>query len=95
MNILLWLLQLLLALAFVAHGWLFLFPPPEIAEQMNASLPRWFQLFLGVAEILAGIGHKSQALHGSSTACKHVRRAARTGGLARRGPSSTGLDPHE
>jgi hypothetical protein len=23
---------------------------------MNATLPRWFQLFLGVAEILAGVG---------------------------------------
>jgi hypothetical protein len=23
---------------------------------MNASLPRWFQLFLGVAEVAAGIG---------------------------------------
>ena len=23
---------------------------------MNASLPRWFQLFLGVAEVLAGMG---------------------------------------
>ena len=56
MNIVLWILQVLLALAFLAHGWLFLAPPPEIAAQMNASLPRWFQLFLGVAEILAGIG---------------------------------------
>ena len=56
MNILLWVLQVLLALAFFAHGWLFLFPPPAIAEMMNASLPRWFQLFLGVAEILAAVG---------------------------------------
>jgi uncharacterized membrane protein YphA (DoxX/SURF4 family) len=56
MNILLWILQVLLALAFLAHGWLFLSPPPEMVEQMNASLPRWFQLFLGVAEVLAGIG---------------------------------------
>ena len=56
MNIVLWILQVLLALAFVAHGWMMLFPPPEIAAMMNASLPRWFQLFLGVAEILAGIG---------------------------------------
>ena len=56
MNIVLWILQVLLALAFLAHGWLFLAPPPEIAAQMNATLPRWFQLFLGVAEILAGIG---------------------------------------
>ncbi len=47
---------MLLALAFLAHGWLFLSPPPEIVEQMNASLPRWFQLFLGIAEVLAAIG---------------------------------------
>ena len=56
MNIVLWILQVLLALAFLAHGWLFLAPPPAIAAQMNATLPRWFQLFLGVAEILAGVG---------------------------------------
>ena len=56
MNIMLWVLQVLLAVAFFAHGWLFLWPPPEIAAQMNASLPRWFQLFLGVAEVLAALG---------------------------------------
>ena len=56
MNIVLWILQVLLALAFFAHGVLFLFPPPEIAALMNASLPRWFQLFLGVAEIAAAVG---------------------------------------
>lgn len=56
MNKLLWGLQVLLAVAFFAHGWLLLFPPAEVAEQMNASLPRWFQLFLGVAEVLAAVG---------------------------------------
>ena len=56
MNIALWVVQVLLAVAFFAHGWLFLSPPPAIAEQMNASLPRWFQLFLGVAEVLAAVG---------------------------------------
>ncbi len=56
MNILLWAVQVLLAVAFLAHGWLFLWPPPEVAEQMNATLPRWFQLFLGVAEVLAAVG---------------------------------------
>jgi hypothetical protein len=56
MNILLWVLQVLLALAFFAHGLLLLFPPASIVEQMNASMPRWFQLFLGVAEILAAVG---------------------------------------
>jgi uncharacterized membrane protein YphA (DoxX/SURF4 family) len=56
MNILLWVLQVLLALAFFAHGCLFLFPPAAMVDQMNASLPRWFQLFLGVAEVLAAVG---------------------------------------
>ena len=56
MNIMLWVVQVLLAIAFFAHGLLFLTPPPEIAVQMNASLPRWFQLFLGVAEVAAAVG---------------------------------------
>ncbi len=56
MNILLWVLQALLAAALLAHGLLFLSPPPEIAAQINAALPRWFQLFLGVAEVLAAVG---------------------------------------
>jgi putative oxidoreductase len=56
MNIFVWILQILLAIAFLAHGLLFLFPPPDIAALMNASLPRWFQLFLGWAEILAATG---------------------------------------
>jgi putative oxidoreductase len=51
-----WVCQILLALAFLAHGLMFLFPPPDIAAQMNMFLPRWFQLFLGVAEVLAAIG---------------------------------------
>src|SRR5258708_12017512 len=56
MNILLWVLQVLLALAFFAHGGLVLFPPPAIAAMMYASFPRSFWLFLGVAEILAAAG---------------------------------------
>jgi putative oxidoreductase len=56
MNIGLWILQVLLALAFAAHGWMMLFPPPEIAAQMNANLPRWFSLFIGVAEVAATVG---------------------------------------
>jgi uncharacterized membrane protein YphA (DoxX/SURF4 family) len=56
MNIVLWILQFLLAVAFFAHGWLLLWPPPEIAAQMNAELPRWFWIFLGVAELAAAVG---------------------------------------
>jgi DoxX-like protein len=56
MRIVVWVLQILLAVAFLAHGLLMLFPPASVAEQMNASLPRWFSLFIGVAEVLAFIG---------------------------------------
>jgi len=56
MNIVLWVLQVILAVAFFAHGCLFLWPPASVVEQMNALLPRWFQLFLGVAEILGAVG---------------------------------------
>ena len=56
MNIVLWILQILLAVAFFAHGWLLLWPPPDIAAQMNAELPRWFWILLGIAEIAAAVG---------------------------------------
>jgi uncharacterized membrane protein YphA (DoxX/SURF4 family) len=56
MNILLWVLQVLLALAFLAHGWMFLFPPEDMVAVMNASINPAFRLFLGVAEVLAAIG---------------------------------------
>jgi len=56
MRIVVWVFQILLAVAFLAHGLMMLFPPASIAEQMNASLPRWFSLFIGVAEVLAAIG---------------------------------------
>jgi uncharacterized membrane protein YphA (DoxX/SURF4 family) len=75
MNTLLWVLQVLLAVAFLAHGWLFLMPPPEIAAQMNASLPRWFSLFLGVAEELAAVGSPCQVSHASSPGSSHGRPA--------------------
>ena len=56
MNVTLWVLQVLLALVFLAHGVMMLAPPAEVAVQMDAMLPRWFQVFLGVAEVLAAIG---------------------------------------
>ena len=56
MNILLWVLQALLALAFFAHGMLLLMPSPEIQAQMYAALPPWFWLFLGIAEVAAAVG---------------------------------------
>src|SRR4051812_4780662 len=56
MNIVLWVLQVLLALAFLAHGLMFLFPPASLLAAMNATIPPWFRLFLGVAEVAAAIG---------------------------------------
>jgi putative oxidoreductase len=56
MNAVLWVLQVLLAVAFVAHGWLLLFPPADMLELMNATMSTGFRIFLGAAEVLAGIG---------------------------------------
>ena len=56
MNVALWVLQGLLAVAFLLHGRLLLFPPANMVEQMNASIPPAFRIFLGVAEVLAAIG---------------------------------------
>jgi uncharacterized membrane protein YphA (DoxX/SURF4 family) len=55
MNITLWVLQVLLALAFLAHGWILLSPPAEMVEQMKLFQPA-FRIFLGVAEVLAAVG---------------------------------------
>jgi hypothetical protein len=41
-----------------------LFPPAEVAKLMNAEMPRWFQVFIGVAEILAAVGLTLPAITG-------------------------------
>jgi putative oxidoreductase len=56
LNIALWILQLLLAAVFLAHGWLMVAPPPEMVEMINAQLGVEFRVFIGVSELLAGIG---------------------------------------
>ncbi len=56
MNIVLWVLQVLLALAFLAHGLMFLFPPASLVAAMNATIRPAFRLFLGGAEVVAAIG---------------------------------------
>jgi uncharacterized membrane protein YphA (DoxX/SURF4 family) len=56
MNLMLWILQVLLALAFLAHGLLFLFPPANMVELMNEVVSPGFRIFLGVAEVLAAFG---------------------------------------
>jgi len=56
MNVTLWILQALLAAAFAAHGWMLVFPPPELLPIMNEQLGVSFRLFLGVAEIAGAVG---------------------------------------
>lgn len=56
MNALVWILQALLAAAFLAHGLMFLFPSAELAALMDASIAKPLRYFLGVAEVAAGIG---------------------------------------
>lgn len=56
MNLVLWVLQVLLAVAFLAHGWLLLFPPASLVADINATFNPAFRVFLGVAEVLAAVG---------------------------------------
>ena len=56
LNIALWILQVILAVAYLAHGWMMMAPPPELLALMNAQLGEGFRLFIGVAELLAAAG---------------------------------------
>ncbi len=56
MNIILWILQLVLALTFSAHGWMLVSPPADLVALMNEQMGVNFRVFLGVAELLAAIG---------------------------------------
>jgi hypothetical protein len=55
-DVVLWIVQVLLAVAFFAHGMMFLNPPPELVPVMDASIPRWFRYFIGVMELAAAAG---------------------------------------
>lgn len=60
MNVILWILQVLLALLFLFAGGTKLILPISVLMQ-NASpnqvmLPGWFIRFIGVAEVLGGLG---------------------------------------
>lgn len=61
MNAFLWVAQALLAVAFLAHGLLFLFPPKAMRQRLEGQegqpqLPAWFVRFIGAAEVLAAFG---------------------------------------
>jgi putative oxidoreductase len=56
MRIVLWVLQVLLAVQFAWHGWIYVAPPAEMVEMMNAMIGPGFRTFIGVAELLAAVG---------------------------------------
>jgi uncharacterized membrane protein YphA (DoxX/SURF4 family) len=56
MNIILWILQVLLAAEFLFHGYIMVFPPAELVEIMNAQLAPWFRIFVGASESLGALG---------------------------------------
>ena len=56
MNATLWILQVVLAVLFLAHGVFMLAPPASMLELVNASMSTAFRIFLGVAEVAAAVG---------------------------------------
>ena len=57
MNIALWIVQVLLAALFLfAGGTKLVWPIEEMTAQMQLPLPGWFLRFIGVAELLGGLG---------------------------------------
>lgn len=56
MNIVLWILQVLIAAQFLWHGWIMLFPPEELVEIINANMQPWFRIFIGITESLGALG---------------------------------------
>jgi uncharacterized membrane protein YphA (DoxX/SURF4 family) len=57
MNILLWIVQILVGLLFVLSGSMkFVMSAEQMAEGAPVALPLWFIRFIGICEILGGIG---------------------------------------
>jgi len=57
MNIILWIVQILLGLLFVFSGTMkFIMTPEQMLEGSPVMLPAWFLHFIGICEILGGIG---------------------------------------
>jgi putative oxidoreductase len=56
MNTTLWVLQVLLAVVFLAHGLFLLVPPASMIDQMNVAMSPAFRVFIGVSEVAAAIG---------------------------------------
>lgn len=56
MKIVLWVLQGLLAMQFLFHGYIMLMPPPELLAVMNAQMSPVLRIFIGVTESLGALG---------------------------------------
>lgn len=57
LNTLAWITQVVLAVQFFFHGWLFVSPPPAMAGPMaSMGISTAFRQFIGVAELLASVG---------------------------------------
>ncbi len=56
MNVVIWILQGVLAALFLWHGGFMVAPPSAMVDMINAQLGPGFRLFIGVAEILAAVG---------------------------------------
>lgn len=64
LRIVLSILQGLLALIFLAHGLMMLFPPAELVTLMNEQMGVPLRLFIGVAEVAAVAGLLGPSLTG-------------------------------
>ena len=57
MNIVLWIIQILLALLFLLAGTMkFLMSYEDMIKDAPVKFPHWFFLFIGTCEILGGLG---------------------------------------
>jgi len=60
MNILLWIIQVLLALMFLMAGGMKLWLPADVLQKMGPPsqilFPGWFMKFIGVCEVLGAFG---------------------------------------
>jgi len=57
MNVALWIVQILLALLFIFSGVVkFIMPYEKMTEGAPVAFPHWFLLFIGLCEILGGLG---------------------------------------
>lgn len=67
LNILLWILQILLAAQFLQHGIIMLFPPAQYVDIMNETIGIGLRYFIGITELLAVAGLLLPGIFGIAT----------------------------